>query len=371
VCLATHAAVLSGDVGRYQRGDQVCSFERDGRRVTIVEADGRTLVEEHGSPEMARTRLRILTNARLANGWKLVPATDEPIDEPAVVENARDPDLEAVILDDPENVQAWLVYGDWLQQQNDPRGTHIVLRIAAERDAGSARKLRKLEEQYGHYLHGGVVGRLGYGFVADVAASTAEDIDRAFGAAAGRFITRLVVRATSTSMPAIVDALGRHDPLALRHLVTDGRLDTVSPIVAVLARLRSLELADVVSRGCVAELASVPMPNLARLAVFDRGGTIAPLLARADLDALVDLAVEARLLDALLTSPIARRLERLAVLDLDDARVEHLIGHVARFWKLRELAIHEDRITPRLVAELEARVGVVTRLPSRYVPITE
>ncbi|MFP2927327.1 TIGR02996 domain-containing protein [Pyxidicoccus sp. 3LG] len=43
------------------------------------------------------------------------------------VESASNPELETAIFKDLDNVDAWLVYGDWLQRQGDPRGELIAL----------------------------------------------------------------------------------------------------------------------------------------------------------------------------------------------------------------------------------------------------
>ncbi|WP_342381321.1 TIGR02996 domain-containing protein [Myxococcus stipitatus] len=43
---------------------------------------------------------------------------------------ASNPELEAAILQDPDAVDAYLVYGDWLQAQGDPRGELIALHHA-------------------------------------------------------------------------------------------------------------------------------------------------------------------------------------------------------------------------------------------------
>ena len=37
--------------------------------------------------------------------------------------------LERAIFDDPADDTAWQVYGDWLQQQQDPRGELISLEL--------------------------------------------------------------------------------------------------------------------------------------------------------------------------------------------------------------------------------------------------
>lgn len=59
-------------------------------------------------------------------------------------ESASNPELEAAILQNPDNADAYLVYGDWLQRQGDPRGELIALQHAAMGASGDeAAKLKK------------------------------------------------------------------------------------------------------------------------------------------------------------------------------------------------------------------------------------
>jgi uncharacterized protein (TIGR02996 family) len=40
--------------------------------------------------------------------------------------------LEARVIDDPTDAEAWMVYGDLLQRRGDPRGELVALQAAAE-----------------------------------------------------------------------------------------------------------------------------------------------------------------------------------------------------------------------------------------------
>ncbi len=59
---------------------------------------------------------------------------------PAVTGN---PQLEAAIFDDPDNLEAWGVYGDWLQEQGDPRGELVNLEVRLAAGADSALEARR------------------------------------------------------------------------------------------------------------------------------------------------------------------------------------------------------------------------------------
>jgi len=61
-------------------------------------------------------------------------------------------ELEAAILADPDNADAYLVYADWLQAQGDPRGELIVLQHRGETDAATA-----LLDEHAEHFWGDVV----------------------------------------------------------------------------------------------------------------------------------------------------------------------------------------------------------------------
>ena len=54
-------------------------------------------------------------------------ATGEVVTGP---NDARNPELEAALIADPGDRQAWAVFADWLQEQGDPRGELISLQLA-------------------------------------------------------------------------------------------------------------------------------------------------------------------------------------------------------------------------------------------------
>ena len=55
-------------------------------------------------------------------------------------ESSPPQDLEATLHAEPDNLEAWQVYGDWLQAQDDPRGELIALQVALEKEKNSSRK---------------------------------------------------------------------------------------------------------------------------------------------------------------------------------------------------------------------------------------
>jgi uncharacterized protein (TIGR02996 family) len=74
--------------------------------------------------------------------------------------DARNPDLEAAILRAPDDVNAYLVYGDWLQAQGDPRGELVALqhaRLEKPKHAAPARREHEYLATHAPYLFGELV----------------------------------------------------------------------------------------------------------------------------------------------------------------------------------------------------------------------
>jgi uncharacterized protein (TIGR02996 family) len=61
--------------------------------------------------------------------------------------HARNPDLEAAIAGEPDRLETYLVYADWLQNQGDPRGELIALQQADQVEAAN----RLLETHAAHF----------------------------------------------------------------------------------------------------------------------------------------------------------------------------------------------------------------------------
>jgi uncharacterized protein (TIGR02996 family) len=64
----------------------------------------------------------------------------------------RNTELEEAILEDPLDPAAWLVYGDWLQSEGDPRGELVAVQAHHARDPGNPVLLERQRELFG--LHG-------------------------------------------------------------------------------------------------------------------------------------------------------------------------------------------------------------------------
>ena len=182
--------------------------------------------------------------------------------------------LEAAILSDPLDLDAYAVYGDYLVEQGDPRGELIAVQIAAERSADPelGRAALRVFAKHRDYL----IGELGSmiatdaftwraGFIqravlsqdrmliedgARVASSLAEVVTKLFSHPSARFLRELVIRTNDRSVQGsqkdIVDAIARARPQVLRRLQLGdatygfariGRLEQLWPSVASLDEL--------------------------------------------------------------------------------------------------------------------------------------
>jgi uncharacterized protein (TIGR02996 family) len=110
-----------------------------------IGADGQTSTKSFKSPGEARADHDKLVAEKTKKGYKLVRG--EAPASPTTI-HARNEKLEAAIAADPDNVDAYLVYADWLQSQSDPRGELVVLQHANK--TAAAKKL--LDQNKEHFF---------------------------------------------------------------------------------------------------------------------------------------------------------------------------------------------------------------------------
>jgi uncharacterized protein (TIGR02996 family) len=104
-----------------------------------IGTDGKTTTKEFGSAAEARQEHDKLVAQKTKKGYALVSGGTGP-----GATAKSDPKLEAAILKDRDNPEAYLVYADWLQTQGDPRGELITVQHGLLEDPKNA-KLRKAE----------------------------------------------------------------------------------------------------------------------------------------------------------------------------------------------------------------------------------
>ena len=104
-----------------------------------IGASGQTQIKKFGSDADARTAHDKLVAEKVKKGYKLVGGKAAPAGgktkaakqtaEPTGTLDARNPALEAAIVANPSDRDAYTVFADWLQEQGDPRGELMSLQL--------------------------------------------------------------------------------------------------------------------------------------------------------------------------------------------------------------------------------------------------
>ncbi|MDQ3367650.1 MAG: TIGR02996 domain-containing protein [Myxococcota bacterium] len=365
---------------RYELDDQFWQVSCEGTLVTTkhgkIGNKGRSATRYHATPEAAReTHDRLVVEQQRA-GFRLV-AVPEPVvaavDEPPIDEQRLA--LEARIDEEPDDVAAYAVYGDWLQRQGHPRGELIALQLAAAAITRDGAIKTRAHAAVGRYLakHAAtllgelvdiagdprdwVIGPVRWraGFIHHVelgdhgAHGIDEQLARLLRHPSARFLRELHLRASSL-IPArrclehlVGGAPATLVELELRASAHLGDIAALWPAVPNLERLaitartfdvgpleipavrRARFLATSLGDRTVAAIARAPWPRLERLELrlcSRIGSTTAdfqdlrPLLTRTDLPALTHLKIRGApfagaILRELAASPLAGQLQAL------------------------------------------------------------
>jgi uncharacterized protein (TIGR02996 family) len=369
-------------VGRYRLGDQVWSIDQTDAGLAITEPDGVERTETFATAADAKRKFTILTSGKMRAGWKLVKDVETVVASPRtpIVHDARNPALEAALLVDPYDRDAWLIYGDWLQQQGDPRGEYIALRagtLAAPHDALARDRFQRFAASHTERF-GGHLGRLGWGFVDEVTLpGTVKPRD--LGSDPARFVTKLKL-AHATTFDKLVADTAPYLPTTVREIEFEGTrsLANIAPFAGVLARVHKLALHTRCTESCFVTLATTAMPELIELSVRQRQRTsevLHQVLGRGDLPSLVrlhlDMPTDPALCAAIAQSPLAPQLRVLTLTHLDDASAVALVANLERFSSLAQLGIERERVSGEMIGILERGVGAVVETRSRYEPVRE
>jgi uncharacterized protein (TIGR02996 family) len=105
-------------------------IEREGNSFTVrygkVGTSGQTSTKVFGSEAETTKEYDKMIASKVKKGYREVSAA------PRAAATGAHPELEAAILADPSSKEAWLVYADWLQGQEDPRGQLIAAQAAGK-----------------------------------------------------------------------------------------------------------------------------------------------------------------------------------------------------------------------------------------------
>src|SRR5687768_11729474 len=105
-------------MARYQLGDRFWDVEVEACELTVRHGKvghlGRELVKTFHSRDQAQTERDKLVRAKRKQGYEPAAApVVAPADDSLVGRDVRNLDLEAAIVADPDDDQAYLVYADW------------------------------------------------------------------------------------------------------------------------------------------------------------------------------------------------------------------------------------------------------------------
>jgi uncharacterized protein (TIGR02996 family) len=278
-------------------------IELDGASFTTrygrIGSDGQTTTKEFKSVGEAKKAYEKLIEEKVKKGYSLAGGEEDDGDDGDVAAGATDPDLETAIFKDPDNVQSYLVYGDWLQMQGDPRGELIAVHAALLEKPGDEalrkRAAKILGEHRGEWLgdlahedefkeqwHLGFLRSATIGGEEEYGEIDSPDVYAKLARLpSARFLRELVFGVPNTDdgtiqYQPIVDALVANPPKALRSLTLSAmgyqiswtELGDLSPLYAKIPGLRSLTI-----KLGVMGLGTIRLPELREFEVVTGGFT--------------------------------------------------------------------------------------------------
>jgi uncharacterized protein (TIGR02996 family) len=256
-----------------------------------IGSEGQEKEEDFDSRTEARKEYDKLIASKVKKGYK-------PVAEERVPKSASNPELEAAILKDPEGVDGYLVYGDWLQAQGDVRGELVALQ-AAQLQGESSRHHQEekvLLEKHKEALLGEVAEHLEYvqltwhlGFLKSARVAVEYDAEVEMGellpallsSPSARFLRELTVGLASSEgendYDDVIKVIARSAPRTLRSLfigdftsdeteLSWSNMGNAAPLWKALPGLREVKL-----RSGSMTLGTLELPECRRF-VVETGG---------------------------------------------------------------------------------------------------
>ena len=156
-------------------------------------------------------------------------------------------ELEEAIFADPDDLDAWAVYGDWLQEQGDPRGEVVSLEIRAARGKISSAEQQRCDALYKEHETGWLGELLLEAVEMQIDGDEVLDLEMQFG-----FIRKAKIRTAAGYVGPKVDELFReliqlesfkfiHElRLGVNDLGGNASFDPALQAIAKLGRIKSL-----------------------------------------------------------------------------------------------------------------------------------
>ena len=134
--------------------------------------DGQSTTKEFDSPDKAKKEFDKLVAEKVKKGYQLVGEGAAAAAAPAAAakpakaakgkargDAAQNSELEEALVNNPDDGDAFQVYGDWLQAQGDPRGELCAVQAGLKREPGNkelAAREKAILEKHDKYLRGGL-----------------------------------------------------------------------------------------------------------------------------------------------------------------------------------------------------------------------
>ncbi len=273
-------------------------------------AAGQTRLKESADPaaELAKQIAAKLKEGFVEAGAKAAPAKSG---------DPRNAQLEAAIVADPTDAEAYSVYADWLQGQGDPRGELIALQLAGKDKPAKALLVKHtahflgelVEHQHSRDTHGwdkkadreafkwrfGFIhgARMSHNIYADGEwkGQMADVLKSLLAHPSGRFLVELTLMyngdPSDGNLQSLLDVLAKRPVPTLRKLVIGDRVDQISWYhVGNLGKVwKALpNLREVAIEAGSFTLGTIDAPELTK-AVFETGG-----LAKASAKSIAKIA---------------------------------------------------------------------------------
>ncbi len=107
-----------------------------------IGSDGQTSTKQFDSAAEAREAADRITESKIRKGYR--PVDDQ---QQGSRNTASNPELEQMLIQNPDDTETWQVYADYLQAENDPLGEMIALGVAIEQSPGEASSLQQRFQQ--------------------------------------------------------------------------------------------------------------------------------------------------------------------------------------------------------------------------------
>ncbi len=125
-------------------------------------ADGQVQTKTFASEDKAAAEAEKVIKSKTKKGYvevQLDAKAQAQAKAKTATAGSRNPELEAAILDNPDDVAAWQVYFDWLADEGDPWGERGQLALARDKAKGAAKtkltkQIAQFDKQNGEALYG-------------------------------------------------------------------------------------------------------------------------------------------------------------------------------------------------------------------------